>query len=940
MQRSRIFLFIAAFLTGCAASTRIKPSIDPGRLEPGVTSPRDQLPPPPDPRFSQSPDLAFQLQKMPLYSTGIPEFLRTHPTYDGRGVLLAILDSGIDGGIPGLDSTTTGERKILDLRDFSGEGRITLQPLVGHQDSVNVGGVVLAGFGRVLMFNAHGPWYGGLLREKTLGKAPAADVDGNGTVGDSLALIVTRASDGWILIVDSNRDGSLAGERPIRDYLTAHDLFGWSVAGRLPRLTLAANLSDTAGQPVLDLFFDTGGHGSHVAGIAAGHRIYGVNYFDGVAPGAQILGLKIANNAAGGLSTTGSMIEALDYAIRFAGRRRLPLVINLSFGVGNEIEGTARIDQMIDSVLERYPDLVFTVSAGNDGPGLSTLGFPGSAARALTVGAVLPGDPGQPMGLRNEPMAYYSSRGGELAKPDIVTPGTAYSTVPLWDRGNEVNSGTSMAAPHAGGLVALLVSALKQENLTADARTIKQALMVTAHPVGDESYLDQGAGIPDVGAAYRWLSSHRSTGEIHVQVSGRDSAAVSAAYRPGGLSSPGDTIARFDLLRDDSFPATSYHLRSNSRWLVAPPTVTLTGARTTVELRYRADLLPRGETVTGVVSGWPADTSEGPAFRLVNTIGAAIAAEQGLDEPAASIIPRGGQRRLRIVADSGKPFEVTARIGGSQPLLVFMHEPNGMPLRGSEPQIAGAGQEEVSFRLDGRDVVAGSYEIVCVAPPTQASSVRLSVRSSPVAFEAHREAAGIVARMTGPASTQAHGLRVGLIGAERVVPITTLGADTVTTPFSVPPWATHVTIDLAMSPPQWSRFTDLGMILYDSAGAEIESSPLNYAVGRLEANFEAGHGNKPVFIRLFPGLAEPGTRERWLASLTIRFYADSEVALAAAAGGPTAPADDETTLFPMIASPWPLENLFYPLALMEVQENGEVWTREIPLPEPTTSLIR
>ena len=90
-------------------------------------------------------------------------------------------------------------------------------------------------------------------------------------------------------------------------------------------------------------------------------------------------------------------------------------------------------------------------------------------------------------------------------------------------------------------------------------------------------------------------------------------------------------------------------------------------------------------------------------------------------------------------------------------------------------------------------------------------------------------------------------------------------------------------------------------------------SPLNYAVGRLEANFEAGHGNKPVFIRLFPGLAEPGTRERWLASLTIRFYADSEVALAAAAGGPTAPADDETTLFPiMIASPWPLENLFLP----------------------------
>ena len=103
--------------------------------------------------------------------------------------------------------------------------------------------------------------------------------------------------------------------------------------------------------------------------------------FDGVAPGARLIGLKIADDAHGTVSTTGSMLHALDYAIRFARDRAMPLVVNLSFGVGNEIEGTARIDHLIDSVLAAHPDVVMTVAAGNDGPGLSTIGFPASASR-------------------------------------------------------------------------------------------------------------------------------------------------------------------------------------------------------------------------------------------------------------------------------------------------------------------------------------------------------------------------------------------------------------------------------------------------------------------------------------------------------------------------------------------------------------------------------
>src|SRR3989449_8209311 len=50
-------------------------------------------------------------------------------------------------------------------------------------------------------------------------------------------------------------------------------------------ITLAANLEETNGVPALDLVFDNGGHGTHVAGIAAGHNLFNVAGFDGVAPG-------------------------------------------------------------------------------------------------------------------------------------------------------------------------------------------------------------------------------------------------------------------------------------------------------------------------------------------------------------------------------------------------------------------------------------------------------------------------------------------------------------------------------------------------------------------------------------------------------------------------------------------------------------------------------
>src|SRR3989442_1524985 len=358
------------------------------------------------------PAIAYMSGLMPLRSTGVEQFRAKHPTYDGRGVLMAILDTGVDPAVPGLIVTSAGAPKILDLRDFSGEGRVALSPVVPAADgTVAVGGRKLVGGGRIRRLTTGTTWYAGMFRELPLGKLPAADLNGNGTNTDAFPVIVVKAVDGWVAFLDTNLNGSFEDEMPLHDYRQGRE----TIALGTQPITLAANLEETNGVPALDLVFDNAGPGNH-------------------------------------------------------------------------------------------------------GPGLSTMGFPGSADLALSVGAVFPGAFARPAQGGAPPagdvVGWWSSRGGDLAKPDIVTPGLAFSSVPRWDTGNEIKGGTSMAAPHAAGLAACLVSALAQEGRAVGAVEIAQALRGSAVPFAGASAIDQGAGMPQLAAAYRWLiAAHQGSAD-------------------------------------------------------------------------------------------------------------------------------------------------------------------------------------------------------------------------------------------------------------------------------------------------------------------------------------------------------------------------------------------------------------------------------------------
>ncbi len=934
MSRLRLTTTVL-LLAGCAARPPVLP-VAAQSAPPKAATAEETLGPEPTPLMP--PAEAYARGWMPLRPTGVPEFLARHPTYDGRGVLIAILDSGVDGGIAGLGVTTTGEKKLLDLRDFSGEGAVALTPVTPVGDQVTVAGRVLTGVSRLRAVMVGDRLWAGSIAEIPLGAMPAADLNGDRDDADTLAVVVARASDGWVLYADTDGDGSLANERPIHDYLRARETFAWRSGSRPPTITLAANFRDEKGAPRLDLYFDTSAHGSHVAGIAAGHDMYGVKDFNGVAPGAYLLGIKIADNADGGISTTGSMVAGLAYAVRFAQERRLPLVINLSFGVGNEREGQARIDRIVDSVLARHPEVVLTISAGNDGPGLSTMGFPGSAWRAITVGATFPAVFLGASGAGRDPVAYFSSRGGELAKPEIVTPGMAYSTVPRWDTGDERKGGTSMASPHAAGLAALLLSGLAQEGRTATALQIRQALMVTARPIGAGSILDQGTGQPEIGAAWRWLAANRPVPDI--QVAADAGASAGWVVLPPGRTA--DTAQVFRLELAAASAPMEIMLRPAADWLEVPASLTLRPGSTAVRVGLRVAKLGRPGVYTGVVAGWTRDTLLGPVVRLVTTVvvpdtGERITADLGR-------IPAGGTGRRFFHAEAGRPFAVSFATGGPGELvLAYLHEPGGQPYREDNGAGAGYGEQASESVVDTRDVVPGLYEAVAVASPLDAASGRVQVLQSPLRIGAGRTHSGIEVSLENlTALTVSASPFCVIVGAERSTAIVARGTERQRIRFALPAWAVHAAVDVAMDPADWPRFTDFGVTLLDATGRQLGKAPMNYAFGRLHISLPPPPPGDSVALAeldLLPGFADPGADDRWTAAVSIRLYADSAHVEQIPGSEVTVPPGKRATIIlPFTGGRLPLGDAFVPLGIVVVPEGGRTWTLEVPLPAPITPL--
>ena len=887
-----VAVFSLAIIAACAGAKGVT---KPGQLKPKSPTPVSAIPPDGSraamPQPAVDPAVAFMLGLMPLKSTGVDVFRTLHPTYDGRGVLIAILDSGIDPGVPGLTTTSTGAPKVIELRDFSGEGRVSLTAFPAPTDKE------MRGAARIGRMTTATTWYRGVFRELPLGRPPAGDVNGNGRNTDEFPVVVVKASDGWVAFLDTNLDGSFEDEMPLHDYRQGREMIA---LGRKP-ISIVANFSESPDSaPVLDLFFDTSGHGTHVAGIAAGYNLFDVAGFTGVAPGAQIIGLKIANNARGGVTVHGSMMRAIDYAARYAAQRNLPLVLNMSFGVGNEHEGRAVIDSIVDAFLLAHPEAVFTISAGNDGPGWSTLGFPGSADFAISVGATYPGvfaaapQPGVP--AARDVLGWFSSRGGELAKPDIVTPGVAFSSVPRWDTGNEIKGGTSMSSPHAAGLAACLVSALAQEGRRATASDIAQALRMSARPFNGARFIDDGAGMPALEAAYQWLEGGHQ-GSIY---SVHASTGVTAAFRRNGFAGPQDSVETFTVRHVAGLRAAEFALRADVPWLSVDDSVDAGPRTTQIAVTYNRGALTTPGVYVGTVSARnPGDPVAGPLFTLVNTVivPTDLSAKVLFDE-RRMVGPGTVQRYFVRVPQDNATLRATVTLPDSlgQQATVRLYEPNGAPARTAPDDIEiGAQQPGTAvITVRGEDIVPGVYELDVIAPPLAATTVTARAELGPVAL-AVTDHGGLEASsvLSGEGATASGQVVYRLVGAERTYAIAGRGQPAESLQVRAPRWAKRMEVDLELPPDLWDELTDLSITVYDSTGQQVRggNQPVNYAFGRMSMALSDSVIGVPLTIEFYPAFARlPG--HSWRATARARFLGPNDPvgegrALSVVAGGRT-----------------------------------------------------
>jgi subtilisin family serine protease len=243
-------------------------------------------------------------------------------------------------------------------------------------------------------------------------------------------------------------------------------------------------------------YLDDHEHGSHVSGIIAGN-----GSLKGVAPDANIVAYKVMNSLGGGF--TSDIIAAIDQSIA----TRLDTdpsndisVMNISIGAdcGGYYDSGCGPNDITSQAVDRASEagISVVVSAGNSGPGASTIESPGTARTAITVGAV----------NKSKVIADFSSRGpvsvsGEMvSKPDVLAPGvdicsvqlfgTFYASRRCFDQTHVSFSGTSMAAPHVAGLVALL----KQLNPDWTPTQIKTAIKNSTDNLGYDANT-QGSGL-------------------------------------------------------------------------------------------------------------------------------------------------------------------------------------------------------------------------------------------------------------------------------------------------------------------------------------------------------------------------------------------------------------------------------------------------------------
>src|SRR3954447_4148982 len=185
-----------------------------------------------------------------------------------------------------------------------------------------------------------------------------------------------------------------------------------NLAGRL-----LARVDLTGERDGIDRF----GHGTHMAGVIAGDGTTSLGAYEGAAPEARLVSVKVAGWD--GATDVSTVIGALQWVV--SNRARFDIrVVNLSWGTdASRGYGVDPLDRAVERAWAA--GLVVVVSAGNQGPAAGTITKPADDPFVITVGAT---DTNGTATDLDDTVAPFSSAGptaGGLPKPDVLAPGVS-----------------------------------------------------------------------------------------------------------------------------------------------------------------------------------------------------------------------------------------------------------------------------------------------------------------------------------------------------------------------------------------------------------------------------------------------------------------------------------------------------------------------------------